>query len=390
MIYTYRFANLLSDSDLTELELSNVRFDRRIIVPGSFSASVTVSNQQVATEVKKIIPGRTIVHVYRGADIWGTYIIWQMRLKSGSAGTISVDISGSTLESWFYRRIFDMPIVEYDNIDQIQIFREFIENAQIGWGSYPDSANLGISVLAGSSGVLRDRTYKMSEAASVGQRIEELANVDNGFEYMIRTYVDSDTDTRVREMVWGYPEINAGIKTAQFYYPGNISSYELSYDATEASTAFWARGDSVETDLTADSEPLMTEEPYLADVYLSAGWPHLDKVVDYSSVTDIATLEGYAKWWRDNRAGIVVIPQIEINATTLASVFSPNELGSYATFTIDDVYFPLGVNGEPSYSGEFRIVGIEVSPGDRGSGETIRFVITSDFDPTESVALLSA
>ena len=381
MTYTYRFATLLSDSDVAELELTGVKFDRRIIVPGAFNASVVVSNKEIAEQVKKVIPGKTIVHVYRDADIWGSYIIWQVRVQSGHAGTINVSISGASLESWFYRRIQDYPDLVFTNTDQIEIFRTLVQNAQVGWSPYDQAANLSISVDPGNSGVLRDREYKLTDAVSVGQRIEELANVDNGFEYMIRTYVDTASNTRIREMIWGYPAINAGQKTAIFEYPGNISSYDFSYDATESATAFWTRGDSIDNDVTGEATPLMTTEPFLSTEYLDNGWPHLDKVIDYSSVTDIHTLEQYAAWWRDNRAGIVFIPQVEINGSS-SQVFSPNELGSYATFVITDEFFTL-VSGVPTFAGQFRIVGIEVTPPDRGSAEVIRFVVEDDFDPTE-------
>jgi hypothetical protein len=382
MTYTYRFASLLSDADLTELELSNVKFDRRIIVPGSFTASFVVSNADLATEVRKVVPGKTIVHVYRDADIWGSYIIWQVRIKAANAGNTSVEFAGASLESWFYRRIIDIDST-YTNVDQIDIFRDLVLNAQIGWSPYVDSANLNISVQDGSTGVLRDRVYLLSEAASVGQRVEELANVDNGFEYMIKTYVDSESNTRVREMSWGYPDINSTQKAAMFEYPGNISSYDMSYDSTEAATAFWTRGDSIDTDVTEDAQPLIIPAPYLSTTFLDGGWPHLDKVIDYSSVTDLTTLQNYAKWWRDNHAGLVFIPQIEINASELSAPFSPNELGGYATFTIRDHFFPL-INGEPTFSGQFRIVGIEVTPPERGRPEIIRFVVETDFDPTDA------
>ena len=75
--YTYRFASLLSDADIAELELEDVKFDRRIIVPGKFSGTATVTNVDIANQVKKVIPAKTVVHVYRDADIWGTYIIGQ-------------------------------------------------------------------------------------------------------------------------------------------------------------------------------------------------------------------------------------------------------------------------------------------------------------------------
>lgn len=381
MTYTYRFANLLSDSDVAELDLSNVKFDRRIIVPGSFSGTVTVSNPDIARQVKKVVPGKSIVHVYRGSDIWGTYIIWQARVKSNRA-TTTVEFSGASLESWFYKRIIDIDEVAFTDTDQIDILRDLVFNAQIGWFPYQDNADLHISVVpdTGVSGVKRDRKYFKTEAASVGQRIEELANVDDGFEYMIRVYTDG-TGSRVRELVWGYPGLNTTVDTFNYFYPGNIKSYELTYDATDAATAFWTRGDTIESDYTEDAKPLMTQFPVLAGDYFDAAWPHLDKVVDYSSVTSIETLEEYAAYWAFARSGLVMIPVMEI--VPGAADFNPNLLGSYATFTITDPFFPLDYDGSPTYSGTFRIVGVEISPDERGHGESFRFVIADEFDPTD-------
>lgn len=379
MTYTYRFANLLSDSDVTELELSDVKFDRRIIVPGAFSGNIVVTNSDIATEARKVVPGKTVVHVYRDAEIWGTYIIWSVRVK-GQGATTTVELSGSTLESWFYRRIVDMDALTYTATDQIDILRDLVSNAQVGWYPYQDAANLGIWVSPdGLSGVQRDRVYKKTEAASYGQRMEELANVDNGFEYMIRTYVD-DNGIRARDLVWGYPGLNTGVNSFDYFYPGNILSYDLMYDATDAATAFWTRGDTIESDYAVDAEPLMTQFPVLVGDYFDNAWPHLDKVVDYSSVTEIQTLEDYAAYWAATRAGIILIPQMEVIGDERG--FHPNLLGSFATFTITDSFFPLTSKGEPTYSGEFRVVGIEVTPDEKGQNESYRFVIADDFDPT--------
>ena len=380
MTYTYRFANLLSDSDVAELDLSNVRFDRRIIVPGSFSGTVTVSNEDIARQVRQIIPGKSIVHVYRDSDIWGTYIIWQARVKSNRTNT-TVEFQGASLESWFYKRIVDLDELTYSNTDQIDILRSLVWNAQIGWIPYEAAADLNIQVSpSGVSGVRRDRLYRKTEAASYGQRMEELANVDNGFEYMIRTYIN-DQGQRVRELVWGYPRLNYAGANMNYFYPGNIKAYEFTYDATDAATAFWTRGDTIESDYVQDAQPLMTEFPVLAGDYFDARWPHLDKVIDYSSVTDIETLEEYAAYWAATRAGLVMIPQIEVIPDSVN--FHPNLLGSYASFTITDDFFPLDVNGSPTFAGEFRIVGVEVTPDERGNTESFRFVIETEFDPTD-------
>lgn len=374
--YTYRFANLLSDSDLAEVELTNVKFDRRIIQPGAFAATIPVTNRDIATQVKKIVPAKTIVHVYRDADIWGTYIIWQMKVRSSSRGPVVVDLQGATLESWFYRRIIDVDL-SYDNVDQFDIARALVNNAQTGWFPYESNSDLNIIYQSNDSGVLRDRSYYLADAASVGQRLEELAAVDNGFEYMISTYVDVDAGSRIREFVLA-TELGSENLDVLFTYPGSILSYDITYDATDAGTAWWTRGDTINDDATQTSFPLMTEAPVMADLWLESGFPHLDRVVDYSSVTVLDTLEDYAAWWRDNHSGVAAVPVVEIATSGASTIIPPTALGTTARFTIVDEFFALG-----DFSSENRVIGIEVTPPERGNQEKIRLVIESNIDPTD-------
>lgn len=379
--YTYRFANLLSDSDVAELELSNVKFDRRIIVPGKFSATAIVTNTDIASQVKKIVPARTVVHVYRDADIWGTYIIWSVRVRSSNRGPVTVEFQGATLESWFYKRIIDTDLF-FEDDDQFDIARDIVASAQVGWTPYESAADLGIIAQNNTSGVTRDRAYYVTDAASVGQRLQELANVDDGFEYIIQTYVDNDLDMRVRELVLR-ETLGEENNPAVFTYPGSILSYEIDYDATDAATAWWARGDTIEDDATTTQFPLMTEAPVLSDEWLQNAFPHMDRVVDYGSVIVLDTLENYALWWKNNRSGIWAVPVIEINTTDTPTLITPATLGSEASFTIVDEFFAMRDSG-PEFSYRNRVVGIEVDTPERGNAESIRYVIEQTFDPTDT------
>lgn len=372
--YTYRFADLLTDIDIAELELSDVKFDRRINQAGAFSASITVSNSDVADQVKKVVPAKTIVHVYRDTEIWGSYIIWTMNISSSSHGPVKVDFQGATLESWLDRRIIDTDLT-YTATDQFDIARDLIDNAQLGWTPYETAAHMGITYNTDDSGVLRDRSYYVTDATTVGQRIRELANVDNGFEFMINTYEDSGVRHRIFLI---YSQMGFEENDVIFTYPGNINSYQLTYDAVDSATAWWTRGDSIDDDVTATSAPLMVPIPSLSDLWLSNGFPHLDKVVDYSSVTVLATLEQYAGWWRDNHSGFIAIPIITISTNSLNTIITPTTLGSYADFTIEDEFFTLG-----EFSSRNRIIGLEVTPGQRGKQESIRLVIETTIDPTD-------
>lgn len=372
--YTYRFADLLTDADVVELELSDVKFDRRINQAGAFSATAVVSNSEVAEQVKKVVPAKTIVHVYRDSEIWGSYIIWTMNISSSSHGPVKVDFQGASLESWLEKRIIDTDLT-FTGVDQFDIARALIDNAQLGWTPYETASHLGIEYNLDDSGILRDRSYYLTDAASVGQRLRELANVDNGFEFMINTYEDNGIRHRIFLI---YSQMGYEENDVIFTYPGNINSYELTYDATSSATAWWTRGDTIDDDITATSAPLMTPIPSLSDLWLSNGYPHLDRVVDYTSVTLLTTLEDYAAWWRDNHSGFIAIPVITISTNSLNTIITPTTLGSYADFTIEDEFFSLG-----EFSSRNRIIGIEVSPPQRGRQESIRLVIETAIDPTD-------
>lgn len=375
--YTYRFANLLSDSDLCELELLDVKFDRRIIQPGAFSASIAVVNPDIATQARKIVPAKTIVHVYRDSEIWGTYIIWSVRLRSSVHGPTVMELQGATLESWLDRRIVDVDQI-YTGINQYAIARGLLNQAQIGWFPYAGSADLNIvSNSSNNSAVLRDRAYYVTDGATVGQRLKELAAVDNGFEYMINTYDNFATNQRVREFIISPSMGNSNLEVI-YTYPGSISSYDISYDATTAATAWWTRGDTIDDDVSGTSTPLMTEAPVLSNDWLDSAFPHLDRVVDYSSVTVLDTLEDYAAWWRDNHSGVVAVPVVEINTSDNPTLIPPSALGTVAKFTVEDQFF-----GRGDFSSENRVIGIEVTAPSRGNQEVIRLVIEQDIDPTD-------
>jgi hypothetical protein len=382
--YTYRFADLLTDRDICELELTGVSFDRRIIQPGTFQGNVAVTDSLTASAVRNIVPEKTICHVYRGEELWGSYIIWQKTIDTAERGSVTVGFQGSTLESWLYRRIVPADVT-YTHVDQIDIAKLLIASAQVGNAPFASSADLGIVTLAGNSGVIRDRTYLLSDAASVGQRLEELADVDNGFEYMIDVYVDPNSGERVRLWRWGYPELGQTEVAWSFEQPGNITHLKITEDGTDSGTAFWARGDSIGDDATEAQQALMTPTPVLATEFLAQGFPHIDVVADYSSVTDLTTLTAYATWWAQNKGGVVKIPEIEVRPTNEDfQIISPSRLGDYANISIVNIYYPLNSDGTPSYSGHYRIVGIEVNPNERGTQETMKLVIAQAFDPTGS------
>ena len=380
--YRYVFADLLTDTPLAELDLTNVTFDRRIIQPGAFRATIPVPNADVAERVRAVFPpentwppsggaGRTVCHVYRDADIWGTYLIWTATPSGDDRGRVQVDLQGASLESYLdHRQIWaDLAFTQEDQID---IAHALVLDMQADG----PASNIGLQVEGAPSGVLRDREYKASEAATYGQRLSELANVVGGFEYMIRTYVDQSTGMRPRVFTTGYPALGQATTPHVFARPGNVISWSYPSDAASSATRWRGRGDTVQDDLTSDSEPLLGNV-YTADDLITAGWPYLDHTEDYQGVTVVSTLDDYARWWRDTRSGVIRVPQATVRLDDSTS-FTPNRLGDYARLVIVDEWFPLDDQGAPTFDVTWRVVGVEVTPVSRDNGQEIATLVFAE------------
>ncbi|WDZ91137.1 hypothetical protein [Nocardiopsis sp. HUAS JQ3] len=364
--YRYVFADLVTDRDLVELDLSDVTFDRRICQAGSFRATAHVTDRQTADAVAKVIPrapgdldrgpGRTVVHIDRGGDLWGTYVVWQGTPQGDDRGRITVPLQGASLESYLSHREIRRDLV-YAQVGDRDIARDLVADME-------SHGTIGLGIAAGPAGTPRDREYRASAAATYGDRLAELSEVIGGPEWMIRVFRDAQGVRRREFVVDG--RLGQDATDHHFAQPGNVVGWSYPADATDVATSWQARGDTPNDDLSAESEPLLSgiwEDPR----YRAAGWPLLDRTVDYQGVTSVATLDAYARWWAERRSGMLRIPQVEVRLGDATS-FSPNRLGDSASITLVNDWFPLA-SGRPTFSHRWRIVGVEVTPVSRASGQ---------------------
>lgn len=380
-VYRYQFCDLLTDRPIAELDLSGVSFDRRIGQPGSFSASFPVTNPEAAELAAKVAgrydgrlrrgPGRTLVHVWRGSEIWGSYIIWSAEPSCDERGRISLSLDGASLESYLYHREIREDL-EFRNADQLDIARGLVAHME-------RERPIGLEVSGPEiSGVYRTRRYRSSEAATYGERLEELAEVVDGPEWMIRTR--PERDRRVREFVVDL-RMGQDITEHVFAQPGNVLSWSYPADAGDTATSWRARGDTPNDDLSEESEPSLSdtwEDP----AYRKAGWPLLERTVDYQGVTDTDVLDDYARWRASRTLGASRFPQVTVRLGENTS-FSPANLGDRARLTLVNDWFPL-VRGRPSFSKSWRVIGIEVTPVSRDDGQetaTLIFQEETEADP---------
>ncbi|WP_435109917.1 hypothetical protein [Nocardiopsis synnemataformans] len=377
--WRYAIHDLITDTHITDLPLKNVSFDRRLCQPGAFSATLPITNARVAAAAREVLPmdpgdlsrgpGRMVVHVWRNDRDLGQFIIWSATINN-SSGRTTVQLSGASLESWLHHRIIRHDLT-YVGWDQVDLARDLVYQAQ-----HPPGGGTGydIGLTYGgnqASSRTRDRTYLASETASYGQRLEELSQVDHGIEWLI-VGREFQALTRATGSFGSYYEAT---------YPGTITDWSYLMDAAETGTSWQTRGARDDT----------TDEAFLSAVttstdHTSAGWPVLDQSIDYQGVVLTSTLDAYATWWRTHRSGISRILQVTVASTDDNLGVPPERLGSDVMLSITDLMWPPGADGRPTLLGSRRVVGVELSPHDRGGPDRLRYIFEEPADnPREGI-----
>ncbi|MFY7069578.1 hypothetical protein ACOQFV_27285 [Nocardiopsis changdeensis] len=372
--YRYQFCDLLTDQHITDLALSGVRYGRRIVQPGPFSARVPITNRTTAQQVARILPpreddistgpGRTICHVWRNGQLWGSYIIWRGRVSSDDRGRITAELSGESLESWFHRVQIDSTQT-YVQQDQLFIAREIVRRKQ----AQTSGGALQLGIIGGgpaTSGVLRDRTYSGHDLATVGERLEQLSEVIGGPEWYVRTYPNA-SGARVREF-YVAPLLGNTARTHVFAQPGNVLSWSHSVDATGTGTHYTARGDA------ADGNGYRSVFQVFSQDHRSAGWAQLEETRDYPTVTSGSTLGDYAAWWAAHRAGAQHSLQVDVRLGE-SPTLTPDRLGERARLTLVNDWWPLDANGAPTFDEIRRVIGMEIAAPDRGQPERVTLLL---------------
>lgn len=354
---------------LDDLELSNVTFDKRIGQAGSFSASIALT-PKTRDRVTRIIspdlaqlgagPGVVTCQIYRAGVPWGEYWITAASISASGREAPTIQLTGATMDAYMLQ--VDIPEdLPFESQDQIDIARALIDSMQ-----GLDSANLHLIAQDGVSGITRDISYAAHEG-TYGQRLQELAQADDGFEWMVN--IIAGTSGIERHWVWGAPTLGSSEVEHVFAdapYGGDILSWSEEIDALRGGTYWWARGDSASSDASTSGAAVLSE-PQLAEAHLVAGWPRLDRVVTRSNVTDVSTLNDYAAYWAVNAAGALRVDSITV-ALGAEPTFTPNSLGDQARIFLNNGW-------HTAQSRVRRIIGISITPPSREGGKEIAQLI---------------
>jgi hypothetical protein len=359
--YTFLFADLITNAIVGEFALSNVSFGRVLNGAGSFYGTLKISDPKIAkaNPLGSTQPGRTALYIDRdGVLVWGG-IIWTRRYQ---ASVQALALGG--LEFWSYfarRRIRDT--LAFAATDQLAIAQAIINNLQGKPGG-----NIGVVVGSEVSGVLRDQTYNSWELKPGATSIEQLAALQNGFDFSIDVAYAGGVPSK--QLVLGYPRRGATANQTGVFFelPGNVIDYDYPEDASGEADTMYAIG-------AGQGSSMLLSTAGRPDL-IAAGYPLLEDVSSYTDVVIQATLDAHALADVGAKAGPIVLPEV-----TVAASIDP-VLGSYSTgddgrLRVTDPRFNLGWDPVakawlgPGLDTFYRVIGYDVTIPETGY-ETVR------------------
>ncbi|MEU8136573.1 hypothetical protein [Streptodolium elevatio] len=348
-IYRVEFADLLTDTTLYRTEVDGLRFGRRIADSEVISGSVTVTERNAA-QLRELLAKKTAVYVYEGKDLQVGGIVWDPTAAWDEHSAEQWQFSAATFESYLNQVVISEDIPPADDVDQLDIARVLVQHMQ----SDP-SAHIGIQLDPLVSGVLRDRTqYLASANLSYGEALTNLGNVQGGFEWTIDVWIDPSSGERIKYMRFGYPRLGSA-SAVHVIERSSIKSWREK--TVQFGTRYRARGGTPQGAGTGEQQPIMSDV-YAATGLLDGGWPRIDVVTDYSTVTSIDTLNSHAERDLANALAATAIPEISVNLEQVR--ITPQAIGE--TVRVRNRTLLRGATDL-----QYRLAGIVVTAGQRGT-----------------------
>lgn len=294
--------------------------------PGSWSATIPLSADVDAAD---LYSSRAIFAFERAELLrWaGPLLTVRVNLDAGT-----VDLSGEGYMNYLRRRILYETKI-YAAVDQLLIVKDLIDYAQTHWGT-PGDLGIVTTALSAVTTMSRDRTYFYYEKKLIGELIEQLAAVRNGFDFRLTPrWTNGPNSTMVLDFGITYPSF--GRETG---YVVDVNAHNLTavdVDLTKLAFAVTASGQGTGEDIPSSS---------VSNSALIAVNAVLEDAITVGDVTGTDTLVDYANRRLDYGSTPLIYPTFD---------FVAEDIG---TFIPGDQVICVGTTGVLDIGGIYRIV----------------------------------
>lgn len=192
------------------------------------------------------------------------------------------------------------------------------------------------------------RTYPVYDLATIGQRLKELTQVENGPDVDFAPYFDPSNPGYIRfQMRIGTPTLLQPAVPIIWDYGSGLRSVSIDSDGSSMVSGVFAKGNGTErASLIAYDQDL---------TLVNNGWPATEITVAFSSVTEPATLQGHASGAKALYRTPVELWEAVVRADTLPTL-GTYEPGYLATFNMQ------GHAWVPDGGYQQRILGFKTGP----------------------------
>jgi hypothetical protein len=377
-LYRVISADLRTGTRIAELNVTGLSYGSRLNNCGDLSGTVALpaltsaGNAGVAAQINSAVDeGRRQIIVERDGVVVWSGICW---LAPYNDDPPSRDIRAAEDWSYFRHRVISSTQT-FTGVDQLTIAQNLIDYATGRTTDPGGPGDVGVTVESSASGVTRDRVYNNYELKPVAEAVEQLSQVDNGFDFAIDAAWDSATGGLVKTFRTSYPRRGSGYQTTGhvFEVGRNVIDWNWPTDGTIMGNKVWAVGRGEGSAMLISSQSDVSQIQKIADG--GPGYPLLETTVSVSDVSVQSTLDALAVAKLKSSATPVTLPEITVKAD-VDPIFGSYITGDSCRFIVPPNVSPRFPTGLDTF---LRIVGWDVSVSDDGS-ESVKLILGAEFN----------
>lgn len=363
-LYRYLFVDILSNRVIDELPCYGVWLSRQLSGVGQMTASLGLNSKPYRNiDIKSATtPGKTALYVLcNDLVLWGGPI-WTRTYNSESR---TLQLSGQTWESWPLKFYPDTSL-SYTGIDQRNVVIDLLTRLQ------SVSLQNAQFTLPGTftNQVVRTENFPYDDLKSYGELIKYMSEYDEGFDYEILPYMDSNgilqRYVNIGGTKLGRPQ---GVTGLGFDFPGGIIRYWYTENAGAGAVKVFGIGGVI-----GDATTAIRSTYSQADIIASGSYPLLQSVYTNGDVTVQSTLDSQTKLYGDSKRPPITSWTIDIDPT-IDPIVGTWGLGDHAHIMVQDEAF-----FDTELSTYVRVIGWELSPPAKDSKETLKLIIEGSDD----------
>ena len=309
---------------------------------------------------KDIAVGMRTMYIFRaGKLVWGGLLYeWDYSSRSRE-----LSIKGRTFEWYLFRRFQRITKGWTTPTEQLDIARTIVQ---------PALAAINATMGGGYSGVKRQINIYAYDFKTIGDRLDDLSNMINGFDWGFTLGTGpNNTITRTFNFWYKHKGKTKNNTKIAFNYPdGAIMEYTYTNTLADASTEVYTLG-------AGEGNEMLVAKASKKDM---TGYALFQESYSYKDVKKQTTLQGHANARMAQKDAPIELTDVTVRANREdAPSIGSFEVGDWAWFSITDWMFPQGLKSH------MRIVEYEVKVSEDGLEEielTLNTERQQDFEDT--------